>query len=164
MKSTNNPKKNEGSSVAYHVNVEESNWVQAKREKSGKILKKTAQKKLNQGFGNTFAFSISNRYDALLEEDFSNTKKYKPKKYRNVSDSTISKSSNDDSETPATNTSHGLRNPSSLDFGDQKKRNCSSKSIQKNSIEEVDPSKTTTTIFPKSAKISHSNERNKFEV
>ena len=101
MKSTNNPKKNEGSSVAYHVNVEESNWVQAKREKSGRILKKTAQKKLNQGFGNTFASSISNRYDALLE-DFSNTKKYKPKKHRNVSDSTISKSSNDDSETLAT--------------------------------------------------------------
>ena len=84
------------------VNVEESNWVQAKREKSGRILQKTAQKKLNQGFGNTFAFSISNRYDALLEEDFSNTKKYKPKKSRNVSDSTISKSSNDDSETLAT--------------------------------------------------------------
>ena len=162
MKSTSNSKKNEGSSVAHHVNVEESNWVQAKREKSGRILKKTAQKKSNQGFGNTFAFSISNRYDALLEEDFSNTKKYKPKKYRNVSDSTISKSSNDDSETLATDCAGN--NPSSLDFGDQKKRNCSSKSIQKNSIEEVDFSKTTTTIFPKSAKISHSNERNKFKV
>ena len=129
MKSTSNSKKNEGSSVAHHVNVEESNWVQAKREKSGRILKKTAQKKSNQGFGNTFAFSISKRYDALLEEDFSNTKKYKPKKYRNVSDSTISKSSNDDSETLATDCAGN--NPSLLDFGDQKKRNCSSKSIQK---------------------------------
>ena len=159
MKSTSNPKKNEGSSVAHHVNVEEPNWVQAKREKSGRILKKTAQKKLNQGFGNTFAFSIFNRYDALIEEDFSNTKKYKPKKYRNISDS---KSSNDDSETLATDCVGN--NPSSLDFGDQKKSNCSSKSIQKNSIEEVDLSKTTTTIFPKSAKISHSNKRNKFKV
>ena len=122
MKSTNNPKKNEGSTVAYHVNVEESNWVQAKREKSGRILKKkkTAQKKLNQGFGNTFAFSISNRYDALLEEDFSNTEKYKPKKYRNVSDSTISKSSNDDSETLTTDCAGN--NPSSLDFGDQRRK------------------------------------------
>ena len=103
--------------------------------------------------------STFNSYAPLFVGAFCNSNKAnKRKKYGHVSDSAVSKSSNDNSKTLASDCAGN--NTLLLDCGNQKKMTYSTKPIKENSIKEVNSTK----IFPKIAKLPHSNERDKIKV